>query len=104
MVFLGLVGSSGRGVTREQRLSEEFHVKRAHGAICLRRIPKGYRGVGQWEQPDDIAAEPPTEGQLDLHPPDDYVRRRFPANQRGSNAIWLTWEAARKVYNYEVRR
>ena len=44
------------------------------------------------------------EGQLDLQTPDDYVRRRFPANQRGSNAIWLTWEAARKVYNYEVRR
>ena len=53
------------GVTREQRLSEEFHVKRAHGAICLRRIPKGYRGVGQWEQPDDIAAEPPTEAKIE---------------------------------------
>ena len=42
-------------------------------------------------------------GQLDLQDPRDYTRRRFPANQRGSKAVWLTWETARKVYDYEVR-
>ena len=43
------------------------------------------------------------EGHLDLQDPRDYTRRRFPASQKGSNAVWLTREAARKIYDYEVR-
>jgi hypothetical protein len=44
------------------------------------------------------------EDHLGLETPEDYKRKRYPPSQRGSNAIWLTWEAARKVYDYEVRQ
>jgi hypothetical protein len=40
---------------------------------------------------------------LGLRTPADYKRKRFPANQRGSEAVWLTWVAARRVYDYETR-
>ena len=30
------------------------------------------------------------------------IRRRFPDSQRGSPPVWLTWAAARNVYDYEV--
>ena len=40
---------------------------------------------------------------LGLRTPSDHKRVRYPAAQRGSEAVWLTWGAARKVYDYEVR-
>ena len=42
------------------------------------------------------------ESHLGLSTPGDYTRRRFPDSQRGSPPVWLTWAAARKVYDYEV--
>ena len=43
------------------------------------------------------------ETHLVLSTPQDYKRRRIPASQKGSPSVWLTWAAARKVYDYEVR-
>ena len=40
---------------------------------------------------------------LKLAPPKDFKRKRFPPSQRGSEAVWLSWDAAKTVYDYEVR-
>ena len=35
---------------------------------------------------------------LGLLEPADFVRRRYPASQRGSEAVWLTLDAVQRIY------
>ena len=43
------------------------------------------------------------EKRLGLCAPTDFKRKRFPSSQRGSKAMWLSADAVKKIYDYEVR-
>ena len=42
--------------------------------------------------------------ELGLSEPIDFIRRRYPASQRGSEAVWLTLDAVQRIYAYELRQ
>ena len=39
---------------------------------------------------------------LQLSEPRDFKRKRYPPSQRGSEAVWLTHDAVKKIYLYEA--